>query len=87
MGILTAGIGELSDPQSNTLKSAISDLLNRNEPVRTGRILDMLDEYGTASESLHNRLEPLFEDIDHCGMTKFMGEFSRKFQKNYCYPY
>ena len=29
----------------------------------------MLDEYGTTSESLHNRLEPLFEDIDHCGMT------------------
>lgn len=69
VGILTAGIGELSDPQSNTLKSAISDLLNRNEPVRIGRILDMLNEYGTTSESLHNRLEPLFEDIDHCGMT------------------
>lgn len=69
MGILTAGIGELSDPQFNTLKSAISDLLKRNEPVRTGRILDVLKEYGTTSESLHNRLEPLFEDIDHCGMT------------------
>lgn len=69
--ILTAGIGELSAPQKNTLRSALSEmlkLLNPDEPIRTGDILAMLDEEGATYESLRSRLEPLFEDIDELGM-------------------
>lgn len=69
--VLTAGIGELSVPQSNTLRSALSDMLstlNKDERVQTYNILSMLGEEGTTYESLRNRFEPLFEDIDECGM-------------------
>ena len=69
--ILTAGTGELSAPQKNTLRSALSEMLNLlkpDEPIRTGDILAMLDEEGATYESLRSRLEPLFEDIDELGM-------------------
>lgn len=80
--VLTAGIGELSVPQSNTLRSALSDMLsalNKDEPIQTHDILAMFGEEGTTYESLRNRLEPLFEDIDECGMkTDSWDDFFRK---------
>lgn len=72
VGILTAGIGELSAPQSNLLRSTLSELLSmlgKGETVHTEDILSLLHEGDSSThESLLNRLEPLFEDIDACGM-------------------
>lgn len=72
VGILTAGIGELSAPQSNLLRSTLSELLSmlgQGEAIRTEDILTLLREGDSSThESLLNRLEPLFEDIDACGM-------------------
>lgn len=70
-GILTAGVGELTAPQRNRLNTALSemfDLLDKNEPIRTGDILAMLNEDGATYESLRSRFESLFEDIDALGM-------------------
>ena len=72
LDIINAGVGELSAPQQNTLRSALSDMLkliNDDERIRTGDILAMLTEEGATYESLRNRLEPLFEDIDEVGMS------------------
>lgn len=78
VGILTAGIGELSAPQSNLLRSTLSELLSmlgKDEDIRTEDILALLrDGDSSTHESLLNRLEPLFEDIDTCGMAnRFWG--------------
>lgn len=73
VGILTAGIGELSAPQSNLLRSTLSEfisMLGKDEAIRTEDMLDLLREGDSSThESLLNRLEPLFEDINACGMT------------------
>lgn len=66
LGIITAGVGELSVPQANLLRSAISDLLevsDKNKPISSDDLLELLDEYGTTCESLCSRLKPFFEDI------------------------
>lgn len=85
LGILTAGIGELSAPQSNTLRSVLSSILsvkNEDKTIRTGDILAMLNEEGSTYESLRNRLEPLFEDINECGMSdRSWREFLRETKK------
>lgn len=82
-GILTAGVGELTAPQRNRLNTALSemlDLLAKNEPIRTGDILAMLNEEGTTYESLRSRFEPLFEDIDALGMAA--GSWDALFREN-----
>lgn len=72
VGILTAGIGELSVPQSNLLRSTLSELLSmlgKDEAIHPEDILTLLrDGDSSTHESLLNRLEPLFEDIYACGM-------------------
>lgn len=73
LGILTAGTGELTASQSNTLRSVLSDMLSvigKDELIRTEDILAMLEEEGTTYGSIRNRLIPLFEDMDACGMSK-----------------
>ena len=82
-GILTAGVGELTAPQRNRLNTALSemlDLLAKNEPIRTGDILAMLNEEGATYESLRSRFEPLFEDIDALGMAA--GSWDALFREN-----
>lgn len=71
LGLLTAGIGPLSTSQTNTLRKVLSnllDLLDESEPIRPDDILALLDEDGATYESLRNRLEPLFEEINGYGM-------------------
>lgn len=71
VGVLAAGIGKLSTSQTGSLRKTVSELLsmlNDNEPVRPQDILAMLDK-GPSYESLNNRLEPLFEDIESCNMS------------------
>ncbi|MBQ6944574.1 MAG: type IV secretion system DNA-binding domain-containing protein [Ruminococcus sp.] len=126
IGILQAGIGELSAPQANTLRTLLSEVItaldkdekitckaildrlkgggNSKDPVILEKLLENLDifsEYlsengmnvseldesdrmesnnlikrlqsgggscSATSESLLNRFEPLFEDIEECGM-------------------
>ena len=126
IGILQAGIGELSAPQANTLRTLLSEVItaldkdekitckaildrlkgggNSKDPVILEKLLenfDILSEYlsengmnvseldesdrmesnnlikrlqsgggscSATSESLLNRFEPLFEDIEECGM-------------------
>ncbi len=140
LGVLQAGIGELSAPQANALRALLSEVIsqlgnderitcktildrlkgfgNGNEPATLEELLENLDlisEYlaengmdlselnesdrmecdnlikrlqpgggssSATSESLLNRIEPLFEDIEACGMAdrtwnQFLG-FSRK---------
>lgn len=71
VGVLAAGIGKLSTSQTGSLRKTVSELLsmlNDDEPVRPQDILAMLDK-GPSYESLNNRLEPLFEDIESCNMS------------------
>lgn len=68
--ILSAGVGELTAPQRNRLNTALSKMLDKNEPIRTSDILAMLNEDGATYESLRSRFEPLFEDIDVLGMAQ-----------------
>ena len=66
LGVITAGIGELSVPQTNLLRSAISDLLevsDKNQPISSDDLLELLDDEGITCESLCSRLKPFFEDI------------------------
>lgn len=72
LGIITAGIGDLSVTQTNLLRSVISDLLevtDVNEPISPDDLLALLDEEGTTYESLRNRLEPFLEDVKEYGLT------------------
>ncbi|MBE6847403.1 MAG: hypothetical protein E7503_04630 [Ruminococcus sp.] len=73
LNVLKAGTGELTPTQSNKLRSAFSDMLTiigKDELIRTRHILTMLAEQGATYESLRTRLEPLFDDIDACGMSQ-----------------
>lgn len=77
LGIMQAGIGELSVPQSNVLRSILSNVISEccNNSISYSRIVEILKGGGKSSEemtydSLINRLEPLFEDIDECGMAE-----------------
>lgn len=72
LGIITAGVGELSVPQVNLLRTAISDLLeltNKNEPINPDDLLELLKEDGATYESLRNRLGPFIEDIKEYKLT------------------
>lgn len=71
LSILTAGVGELSAPQTNTLRNVLSDMfgiVGNDEQIHTGDILAMMNEQGATYESMRNRFAPLFEDMDACGM-------------------
>lgn len=141
LGVLQAGIGELSPPQSNALRSILSSIISEldendritcqsiinklkgvenkndyltlkwlkdylepllNEIEQNGSDISMLDKTdrkncqiiinklngrgsgksSTTFESLLNRLEPLFEDIEECEMAdKSWGEFFRTSNK------
>lgn len=66
LGVITAGIGELSVTQTNLLRTTISNLLevtNKNESISPDDLLELLDEDGMTCESLCSRLKPFFEDI------------------------
>lgn len=72
LGIITAGVGELSVPQANLLRSAISDLLevsDKNKPISSDDLLELLDEDGMTCESLCSRLGPFVEDIKEYKLT------------------
>ncbi len=81
MGILTAAIGELSAPQSNVLRTALSQMLSeisKDKQIQTEDIISSLDGEGATYESLRNRLEPLFDDIKECHMSgNSWGDFFR----------
>ena len=79
VGIFKAGIGELSVPQSNALRSILDEiLLNPSEEGFPQQMLKVLDAVGKGNEkidertimSLRNRLEPLLSDIIECGMSE-----------------
>ena len=78
LSILQAGIRELSVPQSNALRSILSTVISEcgnDSSINYNRILEILKCGGNSSEemtydSLLNRIEPLFEDIDECGMAE-----------------
>ena len=80
VGIFKAGIGELSVPQSNALRSILDEVLS--SPSEEGfpqQMLKALDDVGKGTEkidertimSLRNRLEPLLGDIIECGMSEY----------------
>ena len=72
LGIITAGVGELSVPQTNLLRTTISDLLevtDKNEPINPDDLLELLNEEGATYESLRNRLEPFLENIKDYKLT------------------
>ena len=71
LGILRAGTGELTAPQTNTLRTALSKLLpemNPDEPFDSTRLLSLLSEGEMKCDSLCNRLKPLLDDITGYGM-------------------
>lgn len=79
VGIFKAGIGELSVPQSNALRSILDEVLsNPSEEGFPQQMLKALDDVGKGTEkidertimSLRNRLEPLLGDIIECGMSE-----------------
>lgn len=78
VGIFKAGIGELSVPQSNALRSILDEVLsNPSEEGFPQKMLKVLEAVGTGTEnidertitSLRNRLNPLLGDIIECGMS------------------
>ncbi len=72
IGIITAAVAELSVPQTNLLRSAISDLLevtDKNQPILPDDLLELLNEDGITYESLRSRLGPFFEDIKEYKLT------------------
>lgn len=72
LGIITAGVGDLTGPQTNTLRSVISDLLavtDVDKPISPDDLLALLDEEGPTYESLLNRFEPFIEDVKEYGLT------------------
>lgn len=74
LDVLTAGIGELSAPQANTLRSVLSNALNllgRDEQLCPADLLAMLNEDGVTYASLQKRCEPLFADINALGMASW----------------
>ena len=80
VGIFKAGIGELSVPQSNALRSILDEVLsNPSEEGFPQQMLKALDDVGKGTEkidertimSLRNRLEPLLGDIIECGMSEY----------------
>lgn len=85
MGILAAAIGELSSSQSNVLRTALSQMLSEISPNRQPQIKDIkskINGKGATCESLRNRLEPLFDDIDQCRMSgNSWGDFLRNTDK------
>ena len=76
LGILQAGVSELSPTQLNTLRSIISDVISSTDKYESishhsiiSEINNRLNDNPDATiTSLFNRFEPLFEDIDGCGM-------------------
>ncbi|WP_294755320.1 DUF87 domain-containing protein, partial [uncultured Ruminococcus sp.] len=79
VGIFKAGIGELSVPQSNALRSILDEILsNPSEDGFPQQMLKVLDAVGEGNEkidertimSLRNRLEPLLSDVIECGMSE-----------------
>jgi len=71
LGILRAGTGELTAPQTNTLRTALSKLLSELKPggaFEPTRLLSLLSEGELKNDSLQNLLEPLFDDITGYGM-------------------
>lgn len=85
MGILVAAIGELSSSQSNVLRTALSQMLSEISPNKQPQIEDIDSKINGKSatyESLRNRLEPLFDDIQECRMSgNSWGNFLRNTDK------
>lgn len=86
LGILQAAIGELSSPQSNALRTLLTDVirgLGDDERIYCISILNKLNEVckeneNRTCESLKNHLRPLVEEIEKCGITDVSwGEFLR----------
>lgn len=72
-GIIVAGVGELSVPQTNALRSVVSEQLEKTDPdksISPDDLLRALNKEGATYESLRNRLEPFIEDIQTYGFTK-----------------
>lgn len=83
-GIIVAGVGELSVPQVNALRSAVSEQLEKtdsNKSIPPEKLLRALNKEGSTYASLRNRLEPFIEDIQKYGLTQgtwkefFSGEY------------
>ena len=71
MGLLSAAVGDLSTPQSDVLQTAIMDLLqalDEHDCIQVADLMAMLQGSGLTFSSLRTRLEPLLDDIEHCGM-------------------
>ncbi len=72
-GIIVAGVGELSVPQTNALRSVVSEQLEKPDPdksISPDNLLRALNKEGATYESLRNRLEPFIEDIQLYGLTQ-----------------
>ncbi len=70
-GLLTAGVGNLSEAQKSTLRSALSKLLSTPDKgtfIKADELIAMLDEEGGSYEALRNRLNPFLEDIRECNL-------------------
>lgn len=73
VGIIIAAVGDMSVPQTNVLRSVISELLEKTDvdkPIFPDDLLKLLHREGATYASLRNRLEPLIEDIKAYKLTK-----------------
>ncbi|MBR5370897.1 MAG: hypothetical protein IK130_01645 [Oscillospiraceae bacterium] len=73
LDVLKAGVGELSAPQTNALRTGISKILSElkfGELFDLAQLLALFREGDTKNVSLLNRLEPLFDDIVGYGMKR-----------------
>lgn len=71
LGLVCAGISELSDSQSDLLYAAVNDVLTEtspDKPISLENICKMLDNQSSAYRSLMNRLNPLIRPIKQLGM-------------------
>lgn len=72
-GAIVAGVGELTVPQANALRSVVSEQLEKTDPdksISPDDLLRALNKEGATYESLRNRLEPFIEDVETYGLTK-----------------
>lgn len=71
VGIIAAALGDLSVPQTNALRSACSELLEKTgveKSIFHDDLLKLLNKEGGTYESLRKRLCPLIEDINEYGL-------------------
>ena len=72
-GVIVAGVRNLSIPQTNALRSAVSEQIEITDPdksISSYELLRALNKEGTTNESLRNRLEPFINGIQAYGLTQ-----------------